>query len=195
MIQPARIAALALCLSPIAAAAAPLPAAPAASGIIALPLNPVVGNGERGCTAKSASGLGSLVLRSGSGATPAAGDYVLINYIGYLASSGEVFDQAMRTPMPVDGVITGFSEGLKSMPRGSIARFCIPAALGYGDKPSGPIPANSDLVFQVELLDFKTAAEIAAAQAAQDKSEDAVAAASAAAQAAKEAAEAAVKAK
>ena len=68
----------------------------------------------------------------------------------------------MRTPFPANGVIPGFSEGLQMMKRGGIARFCIPAALGYGAQASGPIPANSDLVFQVELIDFKTAAEVEA---------------------------------
>ncbi|MBB6504534.1 hypothetical protein F4693_001507 [Sphingomonas endophytica] len=46
------------------------------------------------------------------------------------------------------------------MARTGVARFCIPAALGYGARASGPIPANADLVFQVELLDFKTKAEV-----------------------------------
>ena len=56
------------------------------------------------------------------------------------------------------------------MSKGSTWRFCIPAALGYGDKGTGPIPANSDLVFQVELVDFKTEAEVTAmrSQAAQE---------------------------
>lgn len=100
------------------------------------------------------------MLRAGTGAKPGAGDVVLVNYIGYLAATGTVFDQGMRSPLPVDSVIPGFSQGLQTMARSGIARFCIPAALGYGAKASGPIPADSDLVFQVELLDFKTAAEV-----------------------------------
>jgi FKBP-type peptidyl-prolyl cis-trans isomerase FkpA len=63
--------------------------------------------------------------------------------------------------MPVGGVIPGFSQGLQLLSRGGIVRLCIPASMGYGTQASGPIPANSDLVFQVELLDFKTAAEMA----------------------------------
>jgi len=86
---------------------------------------------------------------------------VLVNYIGYLAATGAVFDQGMQTPMPIGQVIPGFSQGLQLLAKGGIARLCIPATMGYGTQASGPIPANSDLVFQVELLDFKTAAEMA----------------------------------
>jgi FKBP-type peptidyl-prolyl cis-trans isomerase FkpA len=68
--------------------------------------------------------------------------------------------------MQVDAVIPGFSEGLKLIPRGSIWRLCIPAAQGYGAEGTGPIPANADLVFQIELLDSRTQAEVAAMQTA-----------------------------
>ncbi len=140
-------------------AAAPQPIK-ADNAIIALPLNPVVPAGQRVCSTTAASGLGSTTLRTGAGAKPGAGDVVLVNYVGYLAATGAVFDQGMRSPLPVDGVIPGFSQGLRTMARSGITRFCVPAALGYGGGASGPIPANSDLVFQVELLDFKTAAEV-----------------------------------
>lgn len=130
--------------------------------IIALPLNPVVANDKRSCRDKSASGLGYTQLRPGTGAKPGATDIVLVNYIGYLAASGAVFDQAMTAAMPVDRLIPGFTEGLKLMPKGSIYRFCVPATLGYGAKAQGPIPANSELVFQVELVEIKTAAEVEA---------------------------------
>lgn len=140
-------------------AAAPAPVRPD-NTIIPLPLNPVVPAGQRICSTTGPSGLGSTTLRAGVGARPGTGDVVLVNYIGYLAATGAVFDQGMRSPLPVDGVIPGFSQGLQTMGRSGIARFCIPAALGYGAQASGPIPANADLVFQVELLDFKTAAEV-----------------------------------
>ena len=130
------------------------------TAIIALPLNPVVPAGQRRCSTTTTSGLGSTTLRVGSGAKPAEGDVVLVNYIGYLSKTGAVVDQGMRSPLPVNGVIQGFSQGLQTMARSGVARFCIPAAMGYGAQSSGPIPANSDLVFQVELLDFKTAAEV-----------------------------------
>lgn len=140
-------------------ATAPVPVK-ADNAIIALPLTPVVPAGQRRCSTTAPTGLGSTILRPGTGAKPGAGDVVLVNYIGYLASTGAVFDQGMRSPLPVNGVIPGFSQGLQTMARSGITRFCIPAALGYGAQASGPIPANADLVFQVELLDFKTAAEV-----------------------------------
>ena len=127
--------------------------------IIALPLNPIVPAAQRLCTTRTASGLGYTMLRPAAGARPTASGVVLVNYIGYLASTGAVFDQGMRSALRVDGVIPGFSQGLLLMARSSVARFCIPAAMGYGSQASGPIPANSDLVFQVELVDFRAAGE------------------------------------
>lgn len=172
--QPLRPAA---CAAILAFVAAPLPvsmvnaqkakpraAAPvraqANTDIIPLPLNPVVPAAQRTCANRTPTGLGYTMLRAAPGAKPAATDVVLVNYIGYLASNGMVFDQGMRSPLPIDGVIPGFAQALQMMGRSGIGRFCIPAAMGYGAQASGPIPANADLVFQVELLDYKTAAEI-----------------------------------
>jgi FKBP-type peptidyl-prolyl cis-trans isomerase FkpA len=150
---------IALALLAAATAATPDPR------IIALPLNPVVPVAQRSCEARTASGLGYTALRPATGAKPLAGDVVLINYIGYLAAGGQTFDQAMRAPLPVNEVVPGFSEGLKLIPTGAIYRLCIPASLGYGASAAGEIPANSDLVFQVEVLDKKTMAQIQAMQA------------------------------
>ena len=136
------------------------------NAIIPLPLQPVVGAAQRTCSGKTASGLGFSELRTGTGPKVGATDYVLINYIGYLAANGQVFDQAMASPMQVNGVIPGFAEGLLLIPRGGVWRLCVPAALGYGKQDAGPIPANSALVFQIELVDSRTAAEVAAMRAA-----------------------------
>lgn len=135
--------------------------------IIPLPLTPIVPAAQRLCGAKTPSGLGYTILRQGQGAKPAADDTVLVNYIGYLAATGAVFDQGRHSALPANQVIPGFSQGLQMTGRNGIVRLCIPAALGYGAQESGPIPANSDLVFQVEVIDFKTAAEIEAMRKAQ----------------------------
>ncbi len=122
--------------------------------LIPLPLKQIIPAGQRVCNAKTTSGLGTLQLRAGAAARPAASDGVRVNYIGYLAATGEVFDQGMGVEFPVQGVIPGVSEGLQTMGKGGVSRLCIPAALGYGAKGGGPIPANADLVFQVELADI-----------------------------------------
>jgi FKBP-type peptidyl-prolyl cis-trans isomerase FkpA len=49
-----------------------------------------------------------------------------VNYVGYLAATGAVFDQNMQTPMSVGGVIPGFSEGLQRLSRTGIVRLRIP---------------------------------------------------------------------
>ena len=170
-LRPAHLAALPLLMASLPAVAeprktnasvtAPAVATPT-SDIIPLPLNPVLPAGQRLCTAKAAPGLGYTMLRLASGEKPAAADYVLVNYIGYLAATGTVFDQGIQAAFPVSGVIPGFSEGLQMLAKTGLARFCIPAAMGYGAEDSGKTPANSDLVFQVELVDYKTPAEVEA---------------------------------
>ncbi len=108
------------------------------------------------------SGLQYQVLKKGEGATPTDADVALVNYKGALRD-GKVFDQAQRAPFPVTGVVPGFSEALKLMPRGATYRIWIPPALGYGAQAQGDaIPANSLLVFDVDMIDFKNQAELQA---------------------------------
>lgn len=90
---------------------------------------------------------------AGTGASPTMADVALINYKGMLPD-GKVFDQAQYTPMPLEGVVPGFSKALLQMQKGGKYKVVIPSALAYGDKGSGPIPPNTDLTFEIELLDF-----------------------------------------
>ena len=99
------------------------------------------------------SGLQYRVIEQGEGATPTDADVVLVSYKGELRD-GTVFDQNERTPFPVNQVVPGFSEALKLMPKGSKYRVWIPPQLGYGEQQQGPIPANSVLIFDVEMIDF-----------------------------------------
>ena len=155
-------------IAALALAALPLTAAAQTTGpIIPLPLRPLIPAEWRGCTQTTPSGLGYSELRAGSGARPVGDDYVLIDYIGYLATDGAVFDQGQRSAMGLGNVIEGFAEGLRLMPVGSIYRLCVPPALAYGDAGQGPIPAGSALVFQIELVDKRSLAELEAAQAQQ----------------------------
>jgi FKBP-type peptidyl-prolyl cis-trans isomerase FkpA len=111
-------------------------------------------------------GLVVETLTAGEGPSPALTDVVLVNYVGHLPS-GKEFDKGQKVAMPVEGVIPGFSQGLQKMQRKGKYKLIIPAALAYGaqeqkNQSTGEvvIPANSDLVFDVELVDFKSAAEI-----------------------------------
>ena len=100
------------------------------------------------------SGLQYKILTKGQGGSPTDTDVTLINYEGKLLN-GTTFDKSQQpTPMPVAGVVPGFSEALKLMSKGAKYRFWLKPSLGYGDKAAGPIPANSVLAFDVELIDF-----------------------------------------
>ncbi|MFC3442855.1 FKBP-type peptidyl-prolyl cis-trans isomerase [Sphingobium rhizovicinum] len=105
------------------------------------------------------SGLQYKVLEEGSGASPTPADVALVGYKGALLD-GTVFDENPQAPMPVDGVVPGFSEGLQKMKKGGKYRLWIPPQLGYGDADNGPIPGGSVLVFDVTLHDFKSKAEL-----------------------------------
>ena len=106
---------------------------------------------------KSASGLASKVISPGTGtARPKADDIVTVHYSGW-TTDGKLFDSSVTrgqpAVIPLNRVIKGWTEGVSLMPVGSKYRFWIPAALGFGEQGAGPIPPNSTLVFEVELLD------------------------------------------
>jgi hypothetical protein len=96
------------------------------------------------------SGLQYQILHAGTGVRPTASDIALINYEGRFAN-GVVFDHGGPAPMPVGRTFPGFAEGLTLMPVGSKFRLWIPPALGLPEG-GGPIPPNSLLIFDVDLL-------------------------------------------
>ena len=105
----------------------------------------------------TASGLQYKVLQPGTGAIPTKADTVKVHYTGKL-TDGSVFDSSLErgepVEFPVTGVIPGWTEALTMMPVGSKWEVTIPSELGYGERGTGPIPANAVLVFEVELLDI-----------------------------------------
>lgn len=112
---------------------------------------------------KTESGLHYVVQKPGSGSTPSQGDQVKVHYTGKLLD-GKVFDSSLNNPQtggkPIDFqvgvgmVIPGWEEGIMSMKKGEKRMLIIPSGLGYGTEGSGPIPPNSVLLFDVELVDF-----------------------------------------
>jgi peptidylprolyl isomerase/FKBP-type peptidyl-prolyl cis-trans isomerase FklB len=102
------------------------------------------------------SGLQYYVLKSGpkAGRSPVDGDEVTFDYEGKL-TSGETFDSSFARGTPLTGgvgdFVPGFTEALKLMKPGDEWIVWIPPALGYGERATGTIPANSVLRFRLAL--------------------------------------------
>jgi FKBP-type peptidyl-prolyl cis-trans isomerase FklB len=119
----------------------------------------------------TSSGLKYSVLQPGEkdGSRPAVGDRVTVHYTGWL-ENGTEFDDSRRREKPAQfalgRVIPGWNEGLALMTRGMRCKLTLPPALGYGEQgtPGGPIPPNSTLIFDVELVDFEKAPAFVALQ-------------------------------
>eukprot|EP00216_Chloropicon_sp_CCMP2111_P001444 CAMPEP_0198246372 /NCGR_PEP_ID=MMETSP1446-20131203/45941_1 /TAXON_ID=1461542 ORGANISM="Unidentified sp, Strain CCMP2111" /NCGR_SAMPLE_ID=MMETSP1446 /ASSEMBLY_ACC=CAM_ASM_001112 /LENGTH=423 /DNA_ID=CAMNT_0043930693 /DNA_START=14 /DNA_END=1285 /DNA_ORIENTATION=- len=87
------------------------------------------------------------------------GKKVSMKYVGRLSSTGQVFDKADKSPfsfrLGIGEVIQGWDVGIKGMRVGDKRRLTIPPHMAYGNKRVGPIPKNSTLVFDVELVDVR----------------------------------------
>ena len=116
-------------------------------------------NAKKAGVVTTASGLQYQVVTEGKGAKPKPAGRVSVNYAGTLLDGTE-FDNSYKRGEPaqfvLDSVVPGWSEALQLMPVGSKYKLWIPAKLGYGETgtPGGPIPPNSTLVFDIELLDI-----------------------------------------
>ncbi len=96
-----------------------------------------------------------IVVGTGDEVQPGA--TITAHYTGALAKNGVIFQSSKDFGSPatfgLDQVITGWTEGVPGMKVGGTRRLIIPAALAYGaQSPSANIPANSDLVFDIELV-------------------------------------------
>jgi peptidylprolyl isomerase len=103
------------------------------------------------------SGLKYLDMVEGSGEVPTSGQTVTVHYTGTL-EDGSKFDSSRDRGTPFKfklgggQVIKGWDEGIASMKVGGRRQLIIPPELGYGPRGIGPIPPNSTLIFDVELL-------------------------------------------
>jgi len=101
------------------------------------------------------SGLQYKVLSEGSGKSPRATDQVTVNYKGTLINGVE-FDNSYKRGKPttfqIDKVVKGWTEALPLMKEGAKWQLFIPPELGYGSRGAGPVPPNSTLIFEVELI-------------------------------------------
>ena len=99
------------------------------------------------------SGLYVVINEEGSGFNPTQNSTVSVFYKGYF-TDGEVFDQTGSEPLTfsLNQVIEGWQEGIHYFKPGGSGILLIPSALGYGSERVGDIPANSVLIFDIELV-------------------------------------------
>lgn len=111
---------------------------------------------------KTKSGLLYKIEKDGTGAKPKADETVVVHYKGSLIDGTEFDSSYSRNEpltIPLNSVIKGWTEGLVNLKKGGKMQLVIPAELAYGENGVPGIPANSTLVFDVELLDIKPAAK------------------------------------
>jgi FKBP-type peptidyl-prolyl cis-trans isomerase len=108
---------------------------------------------------ESQSGLRYEIVKQGDGPGPKPEDIIKAHYTGTLVD-GKVFDSSVKrgTPIeiPLNQVVAGWTEGIQKIGKGGKIKLYVPPSLGYGDETNGDIPAGSTLVFDVELIDFKS---------------------------------------
>ncbi|MEV6650591.1 FKBP-type peptidyl-prolyl cis-trans isomerase [Streptomyces sp. NPDC051219] len=100
--------------------------------------------------------LVSGYVLEGDGAPVKATDTLLLQYKGVLWAGGKEFDSTYKrgelAEFPLQQLIKGWQQGLAGKKVGSRVMLVVPPELGYGDKASGEIPANSTLVFSLDIL-------------------------------------------
>lgn len=116
-------------------------------------------------TTLTADGLKYIDVKPGAGASPKVGQTVTVHYTGWLyvnGAKGKKFDSSrdrgepFEFPLGMGQVIKGWDEGVETMKVGGKRTLIIPPELGYGPRAMGAaIPANSWLIFDVELLGVK----------------------------------------
>lgn len=103
------------------------------------------------------SGLKYIFHEKGNGPLIENGKPADVHYYGVLSRTGEMFDNSWKRgtafsfPLGEGRVIKGWDEGVALLPRGSKATLIIPGELGYGERGSGKIEANDELIFYIEV--------------------------------------------
>lgn len=110
---------------------------------------------------RTASGLYYIINKQGDGPKAEAGKVVAVDYTGKFLD-GRVFDSSKKPGgkpyefvLGTGRVIKGWDEGLALLNAGGSAIFIVPSPLGYGARANGPIPPNSIMMFEVDLVSVK----------------------------------------
>jgi FKBP-type peptidyl-prolyl cis-trans isomerase FkpA len=106
---------------------------------------------------RHSSGLYYIITEPGQGGGPAKNSIITVKYKGYF-TNGNVFDQTTgdeTLESPLDELIEGWIFGIPLLQKGGKGIFFIPSELGYGSQDRSGIPANSVLIFDIELIGFR----------------------------------------
>lgn len=104
---------------------------------------------------KDASGVRFVIVSLGTGFPPKLTSTVKVSYVGRFLSD-VIFDQGSSVTFEMKGLIPGFQIGLALMPMGTKAKIYIPSGYAYGNRDVNDIPANSNLIFEIELIEVVT---------------------------------------
>ncbi len=105
---------------------------------------------------KDSSGLRYVIKKLGTGPKPIITSILTVKYRGTLLDNGKQFDKNDKLDYPLNRFIDGWKVAFQLLPKGSVATLYIPSGMAYGPNGYPPdIPPNANLVFEVELLDFK----------------------------------------
>jgi len=148
------LACVALLFTAAAAHAQPAPGAPADPAAF------MAQNAKAPGVKTLPSGLQYRIDQTGAGPSPKPGDIIKVHYEGKL-TSGQVFDSSFARGkpviMPLADLVPAWMQALPMMHVGDEWTLYVPPSLGYGAEGSGPIPANSALIFRVKLLGMLSA--------------------------------------
>ncbi len=103
----------------------------------------------------TASGLKYIIEFEGNNEMPTLDDEVTVKYRGYRTDDFTFDSNIEGLAFPLENVIEGWQEGIQLLGKGGKAQLFIPSNLAYGNgSPSSDIPPNTDLIFDVELVNF-----------------------------------------
>jgi len=101
------------------------------------------------------SGLRFIIRDPGGGVSPNSSSAVTVNFEGRLLSDGGVFDQADSVTFELQNLIEGWQIGVPLIKEGGSITLYIPSSLGFGPSGITGIPPNSNLIFDIDLLEVK----------------------------------------